>query len=446
MKKKYPLGYLLAGVIILVAIGAFWLIFRSQIEGVDPEIQIRGLGDSIGMNQALEVTVTDRRAGIRKVDISLLQDGTTHSILSKEIPGGGTTELTLAVTIQPQQLKLKEQEAQLVISAVDHSWRKNTALVNRPVVIDTTPPRISLLTPTNYLNPGGTGTISYKTSEPPAVHGVLVGEAFSTGHPVHPDKIDMMVAYFPVPREAKQGVTKIMIMAEDKGGNITRISLPHLIRDKKFTHDRMALSENFLQAKMPEFEARFSELKGKTPLEIFVHINDRMREDNYRQIREITGKTSLKQHWEGTFLRMQNASPMAGFGEQRTYLYGGKPVGESVHLGVDLASTTNASIQAANNGIVAFTGYLGIYGNTVIIDHGFGLFSLYSHLNDISAKNEQQVKKGDIIGTSGVSGLAGGDHLHYSIIAGGQFVEPKEWWDPKWIADNVTNKLAGAAQ
>ncbi|MDI6727235.1 MAG: M23 family metallopeptidase, partial [Smithellaceae bacterium] len=349
----------------------------------------------------------------------------------------------IAATIRPHQLKLKEHQAQLIISAVDHSWRKNTALVNRPVVIDMTPPRISLLTPTNYLNPGGTGVISYKSSEPLAVHGVMVNEIFSSGYPAQPDK-DILIAYFPIPQGAKQGAMKIMVVAEDQAGNRSQISLPHLIRDKKFSQDKVVLSDNFLQSKMPEFEARFSELKGKTPLEIFVYINDRMRQDNFRQIQEITSKTSLKQHWQGTFLRMQNASPMAGFGEQRTYLYGGRPVGESVHLGVDLASTTNAPIQAANNGIVSFTGYLGIYGNTVIIDHGFGLLSLYSHLNDISATDGQAVNKGDIIGASGVSGLAGGDHLHFSIIVGGQFVEPKEWWDPKWIADNVTKKLAGA--
>jgi murein DD-endopeptidase MepM/ murein hydrolase activator NlpD len=139
---------------------------------------------------------------------------------------------------------------------------------------------------------------------------------------------------------------------------------------------------------------------------------------------------------------MKNAAPMALFGDKRTYLYGGKAIGDSVHMGVDLASTQQAPIEAANNGVVVFTGNLGIYGNTIIIDHGLGLSSLYGHLSGITAKKGQQVKKGDVIGHSGMSGLAGGDHLHFSILVGSQFVDPKEWWDPHWIADNVQKKMA----
>jgi murein DD-endopeptidase MepM/ murein hydrolase activator NlpD len=118
-------------------------------------------------------------------------------------------------------------------------------------------------------------------------------------------------------------------------------------------------------------------------------------------------------------------------------------VGESIHTGVDLASLAHASIEAANAGVVRFAGPLGIYGNTVIIDHGLGLATLYGHLSAISTRPDQTVKRGEAIGTSGVSGLAGGDHLHFSILVNGQFVDPREWWDPHWIEDNVMKKMAG---
>jgi murein DD-endopeptidase MepM/ murein hydrolase activator NlpD len=131
---------------------------------------------------------------------------------------------------------------------------------------------------------------------------------------------------------------------------------------------------------------------------------------------------------------------MALFGDKRKYQYQGKVVGESIHMGVDLASTTNAPVEAANNGIVAYAGYLGIYGNFVIIDHGFAFFTVYGHLNSIDVKKGQEVRKGDVMGHTGSSGLAGGDHLHFGMLVGGQFVNPQEWWDPHWIADNVTKK------
>ena len=204
----------------------------------------------------------------------------------------------------------------------------------------------------------------------------------------------------------------------------------------------MNLSDNFLQQKMPEFQSQNPILQGKTPLETFIYVNGKMREDNDNTIREICRTSNPRQLWEGTFLRMKNAAPMALFGDKRKYQYQGKVVGESIHMGVDLASTTNAPVEAANHGIVAYTGYLGIYGNFVIIDHGFGFFTVYGHLNSIDVKKVQEVRKGDVIGRTGSSGLAGGDHLHFGMLIGGQFVNPQEWWDAHWIADNVTKKMA----
>ena len=173
-------------------------------------------------------------------------------------------------------------------------------------------------------------------------------------------------------------------------------------------------------------------------------MNGQMRQDNLKTIQAITRKSDPRPLWQDTFLRMKNASPMALFGDARTYVYQGKIIGESLHEGVDLASTEHAPIEAANDGIVVLAGPLGIYGNAVMIDHGLGLFSLYGHLSTIQIQSGQPVKKGDRIGYSGVTGLAGGDHLHFSIIVGDRFVNPQEWWDPHWIADNVTKKIAQA--
>ncbi|HHO75163.1 MAG TPA: M23 family metallopeptidase, partial [Deltaproteobacteria bacterium] len=111
-------------------------------------------------------------------------------------------------------------------------------------------------------------------------------------------------------------------------------------------------------------------------------------------------------------------------------------------LGVDLASVRQAQIQAANRGTVLFAGDLGIYGNTVIIDHGQGLASLYSHLSIIKVQKNQEVEKGMVIAASGATGFAGGDHLHFSILVHGVFVNPVEWWDAHWIVDNVELKLS----
>jgi murein DD-endopeptidase MepM/ murein hydrolase activator NlpD len=132
---------------------------------------------------------------------------------------------------------------------------------------------------------------------------------------------------------------------------------------------------------------------------------------------------------------------MASFAQDRTYLHNGKEIDRQTHLGVDLASLGQSPVPAANAGRVAFAGPLGIYGNTVVIDHGSGLFSMYSHLSNIETEAKKEVKRGDILGRSGTTGMAGGDHLHYAMMIHGVFVNPIEWWDEHWIRDNLELKM-----
>jgi murein DD-endopeptidase MepM/ murein hydrolase activator NlpD len=270
-----------------------------------------------------------------------------------------------------------------------------------------------------------------------------VDKVFFAGYPASAAGKPVTIVYFAVPLEAKKGIA-IKLFAKDTAGNESLVSVPYLLLAKKFRRDAMNLSDGFLQQKMPEFQAANPDMRGKTLLETFLYVNGVLREDNRKTIVSLCSKSAPRQLWQDTFVRMKNASPMALFGDHRTYLYGGKALGESVHMGVDLASTAQAPVEAVNSGVVVFAAGLGIYGNAVIIDHGIGLFSLYGHLSEISVKAGQSVKRNDPIGRSGTTGLAGGDHLHLSLLVGGEFVNPQEWWDPHWIQDNVTKKMADA--
>jgi len=133
----------------------------------------------------------------------------------------------------------------------------------------------------------------------------------------------------------------------------------------------------------------------------------------------------------------------ANFADERTYTYNGEPIDKAYHLGYDLSVTKRYPAEAANVGTVVFAGDLGIYGNTVILDHGLGLFTLYSHLSAIGVKDGEAVKQRQVLGRTGETGLAAGDHLHYGVYLHGVAVLPVEWWDPKWIKDNIQPKLDG---
>jgi murein DD-endopeptidase MepM/ murein hydrolase activator NlpD len=102
-----------------------------------------------------------------------------------------------------------------------------------------------------------------------------------------------------------------------------------------------------------------------------------------------------------------------------------------------MASVQQAAVPAANEGTVVHAGRLGIYGNCVAIDHGLGVVSVYGHLSRIAIQLGDRVRRGQAIGQSGTSGLAGGDHLHLGVMVGGVFVDPVEWSFASWMEKTV---------
>jgi murein DD-endopeptidase MepM/ murein hydrolase activator NlpD len=435
--KKFNLFYIKISIAILIIAVLGWIFLGSYVEIEKPAIKLNQSFTAVGRQKTIEINFSDSKSGLSHLNVEIIQDNKGQIIADKKIPSRGQKQEILSLTINSTDLKLHDGPAIIKITATDHSLFKNQTVLSQSVKIDTIPPQINLLKTVNYINQGGTGFIAYQSSKHIALTGVYVNDYFTPGHTILQNNIATSVIYFAVPIDASATKTRIIIFASDDAGNETRIAFPCTIKAKKFRHDKMNLSESFLRQKMPEFEAMVPSLRGKTPLEVFIYINSQMRNENFLTIQDICKKSAPNALWEGTFLRMNNAAPMALFGDKRDYVFDKKVIGESLHTGVDLASNAQAVIEAANSGIVVFTGALGIYGNAVIIDHGQGLFSLYGHSSIISTAVGKKVAKGEKIGNSGTSGLAGGDHLHFSIIAGGQFVNPQEWWDPHWIKDNI---------
>lgn len=441
--NKY-LRYLFFVVLIaLVGVG-IWS-FMVYCEGEEPEIILSRDIKMIGQETTFDVICIDRKRGLRNVSVDISQDGKKYTLSSLNLPQGGVNKETLTIDVFPEDLKLHDGTATIDITVTDHSLRKNTRTVTFEVVIDTIPPRISPVSFSNYINPGGSCVVAYDLSEDVHRSGVQVDNDFFPSYPatrlvgngIH------RVSYFAIPiMDTAEKNLKINILAKDDAGNSSLYPVSFHVRKKKFRSDRMNISRRFLEMKMPEFQHRYKSLRETTLLEAFSRINTEMRAQNLKTIETICKDTRPEQLWKGTFLRMKNAATMAPFGDRRTYYHDGREISKSVHMGVDLASTKNAPVEASNGGIVNFATYLGIYGNTIIIDHGMGVFSLYGHLSSVNVKKGQEVKKGEMIGRTGITGMAGGDHLHFSMIVGGKFVNPVEWWDPHWIKDNITRKLA----
>lgn len=443
MKRLNPLFTIpfLAVIIIAAALCLLTATFEIQKPVITPATSL----GPIGAQKTITIRITDNKSGLKHVDMVISQNNQSQTLSSVDFPEKGILEKTESVVVNPLNLKLHNGEATVTITASDHSLFQNTARMVEKVVIDTVPPQVSLLSTAHNISPGGSCLAVYRISKDVEKSGVQFGKDFFSGYPVELGGKKSFLSYFPVPLALDKGDTKLAAFVKDNGGNEVSLSIPYRVKQRKFRKDILELSDNFLNQKMPEYQQRDPELQGKTIVDTFVYVNEKLRDENFKAIQSLCLKSSGTRLWKGPFLRMKNAAPMAGFGDIRTYLYQKKTIGGSTHMGVDLASTAHAPIEAANSGVVLFTGYLGIYGNTVIVDHGQGILSLYAHMNDIKVNTGQQVSKEEILGSSGSSGLAGGDHLHFSIIVGGRFVNPVEWWDPHWIQDNVEKKISEAS-
>ena len=431
MKKT---GWVIIGILgaILAAGGIYvYLVFFEQEK---PTIQV--LPEVKFLGKSLEVKVQDQKSGVAELQVELIQGGKSVSLLSEKFPQK-TRLVEKTFALRPLPKGLQDGEAQLKISAKDHSWNwGNPVSLEKTVVIDTTPPQLSVLGTLHYGHPGGTGVITYLVSEEAPLSGVQVGQTLFRGYAVGPGRY---VAYFAIPLDASAN-TSFSALAEDPAGNRAQAGFRVILKPKAFKKDKIEITDSFLKTLLPYFTEKDPNLKG-SPLEIFLAVNRKQREVDHQGVQKVCRETTPKPLWSGVFLRLPNAKPMASFAQDRTYHYNGQEVDRQTHWGVDLASLAQSPVPAANSGIAVFAGPLGIYGNTVVIDHGCGLFSMYSHLSKIEAEVKKEIKKGDSLGRTGTTGMAGGDHLHYAMMVQGVFVNPIEWWDEHWIKDNVDLKM-----
>jgi murein DD-endopeptidase MepM/ murein hydrolase activator NlpD len=235
---------------------------------------------------------------------------------------------------------------------------------------------------------------------------------------------------------------EIRLFAEDDAGN--RVEQPFLDIFKP-TPRRTAtirLSDSFFQRVVPAIASQTEGFDSSgSLLDQYLRINGMLRQIELNRILVLAADSEPDFLWSGPFMQMANSSLKANFAEERTYVYDGQEVDRQTHLGLDLASTARAPVPAPNSGRVVFAGWMSLYGNGVVIDHGYGLLSLSSHLSSVRVAEGDMVAKGDIVGNSGATGLAGGDHLHLEIFVHGQSVDPLEWLDAKWIQDRIGTKL-----
>jgi murein DD-endopeptidase MepM/ murein hydrolase activator NlpD len=422
--------------------GAFY--YRARLESDPPQIKLSSDSGMLG-TAPLEIDISDTGAGLRSVTATLSQGGADKPLASEQF---SQPVASRKITVALAKLQgVAEGPAVLKVTARDASfWHwgaGNEARLEKSITIDITPPTIELVADDRYINFGGVGAIVYKSSTDTASTSVKVGShefaAFQGAVKDHPDYWFALFAH----AYDVQPTDRATIVATDKAGNTREMRLAYELKNVHYKKSTIAVSDNFYQNKVVPLLKDVSKRNGSVK-EVFVAVDKGVRKENEDKITEVTSKATPKMLWDGTaFAQLSNSKVEANFADARTYTYNGEPIDTAFHLGYDLSVTKHYPIEAANSGVVVFTGDLGLYGNAIIIDHGLGLFTLYGHCSQIDVKVGDSVTKRGIIGKTGETGFAGGDHLHFGVYLDGVAILPVEWWDPKWIADNITPKLEG---
>ncbi len=437
MPPRRSSGPMVFVLVLLFAAGLGGL-YALKAEWHQPELRLTPQRSAVSPQTVFRLEAQDPGSGVRRVMVTVDQpQGAPIEILNKRYD---TPQETVVEAFSLAALPMKSGTVTLNVAVTDASWHRlgfgNTARMELPLTLDAVPPVVSITSRQHNVAHGGTGLVVYTTSEPLGKSGVEVGAYFFPGYLERPGRY---LCFFALPFAVDPKAVRPTLVAEDEAGNAVQLPINVRVIPKKFRQDSITVSDAFLQSKMPQFAELYP--PGTSMIDIFIKVNSELRQQNISQLKEIGKNTVPQMLWSGAFLRLPQSATMAQYGDTRTYLFGGKAVDTQTHMGVDLASLVNAPVPAANTGRVIWSGFLGIYGNLIVLDHGFGLHSLYSHLSEIHVRVGDVVQRGQIIGKTGATGMAGGDHLHFGILVGGVEVQPIEWWDEHWIRDNITSKL-----
>ncbi len=449
-RVRIIIGLVLSSVVLLLGL--------KVLSWAGPTIELKRPAKGIGQNTELAIEARDSSSNVKMIRLEVLQEG--HTVHQAEMGTAarplawwrfwsrhGESVLTWTVPVGRKAIPdLKEGRATLHVITTNDSWgrffRGGRSELWLDLPVRFVPPQVQVLTSQHYINQGGCEMALFQVSPGTVESGIQAGSYFFPSWPVKASTPETRLCLFAFPYNLDPKAA-LRIVARDDAGNETVTGFSYKVFPKTFRADTINLTDDFMARVVPPILSQTPEIQDQgNLLRNFLLVNGRLREMNSHKLVALSHQTSTHFLWTQPFVPLSNSKVEAAFADRRTYVYNRQAVDHQDHLGFDLAVVEHTPVVAANDGVVEFAGFLGIYGNAIILDHGCGLQSLYGHLSSIGVKVGDSVKRGQVIGRSGQTGLAGGDHLHFTVLLDGIPVNPVEWWDPHWIHDRIEAKLA----
>ena len=443
-RKKSSFSLILWILLLLIIIGgAFFAYTSPMFERVKPKI-IANSTISANAKSPITFKVEDNR-GIKSAKVTLSSNGVEVPIYNQKFLINSKSKV-VKVPLPKEVINSKNSTWSVIIEATDNSlWNfglGNSATFVAKLLIDTTPPNVNLIANSQTITKGGSGVVIYKVDDKNLKSTYIDIGNNITFKPIKYKKDNVYATLIAWPFNMDNFNPKIV--AIDKANNKSIISLQIQKLDKVYKTSKIKASDKFIDGKITQLaqsDPEYANIQDK--LEKFKAVNELMRKKNEDLIHKYTKEvTPFNNKWDiKPFKPLKGSTRVSDFGVKRYYYYKNPNniISTSYHVGYDFASIKHDNIYSSNPGKVVFASFNGIYGNMPIIDHKFGLYTLYGHCSSVLVKKGEDVRANQVIAKTGVTGLALGDHLHFGILVQGIEVLPLEWMKKRWIQEHINS-------
>lgn len=401
----------------------------------------------------LTLTASDSDSGLDEVVVRISQQNQSKELTRKKFSAMGITSDTIEVTVSPKELKFREGNAELQVLAFDKSLWNNGTKISKIVEVNFMRPQIEVVTPQQNGVLGGSELVFYRVrGKVPDSHGVLSQGTLYPGFSAtgwdesFDERGRLYVAFYPIPSSFKTDSDTMTLIARDNLGNATSSPFNYRVRMRRWSAFRVNLSEE-RAAQIKESMLAYAQhekisvrQQGNPAADIRSLIKTISMSDEGFIATALSDPTP-RRLWQGPFVPPVPSAPNNSAGDIRTISLLDTDIARGASSGVRFPVSRRTPVVASNNGKVAFIGELGLLGNTVIIDHGMGLSTIYGHLSDVSVQRGTTVQKQQAIGSTGTTGFAQGEEVYYEVRLHGVSVSPNEWWDETWVTDHIENKV-----
>ncbi len=430
--------------IIFIILGAIGFIYFSpSFSRIPPKI-IEQSNKFTNLVKPIKITFKDK-TGIKNYQVTLINNK-QKIVLAKSDIMSPKKNITIKVKLPSF---LSNGKIILNVSAIDnskwHFFSGNKAFISMPLKVDTTPPMVSVVDNSYDIGNGGSAVAVLQINDKYLKNAYILVNNKYKFHltPFYKKGYYASLLAWPLGNKTFSAVA----IATDKAGNISQMQIPFYWKKYKYKTSIVKVPKAYILSKIINQLKRAGLSIPNKPGAIFAKANHVLRIKDNNELSKLTSNTSMNaisSFAVHAFRPLPGSKLEAYFAEHRMYYYNHKLISQSYHQGIDVARYAHSKVYASNSGRVIAEKWLDLYGNILIINHGFGLYTLFAHLSSYLVPKGAFVHAKEAVARGGATGDAFGPHLHFGVYIQGNAVNPFEWLDGKWIKTNITNVLKKA--